>query len=196
MLSLSLSMVSSILAKEAYALPEGLTQDVAEALDDAMDLICSKLVSTKYGVEVVCNPDGDRNSISIDGQIMGHAEFDRWLAAKEAEESHPTSNPYEEEEMDEDDCEDESDPNVCTLFGNQAPANLPTELDIPLEDLPEGNNLEARIRKYLRKTYKCCLAKNTTMRYVENLNLGGPVHVRDITWGRKLSRSEIEAMEA
>lgn len=77
--------VGSLLMSEAMALPSGLTREVHEKLDDAMDLICSTLVANKFGVEVVCNPEGNRNLILIDGVAMNRFEFADWLLAKETE---------------------------------------------------------------------------------------------------------------
>lgn len=52
--------------------------------DDALDALYSYKLTKEYGVNVVCNPDGDRTKIAIDGVVMNQEEFYQWLRNKEA----------------------------------------------------------------------------------------------------------------
>lgn len=71
-------------------------RELALKADNALDALYSYRLSREYGVNVVCNPDGDRTKIAIDGVVMNQGEFYQWLCDKEAEEDN--EDDYEEDE--------------------------------------------------------------------------------------------------
>lgn len=104
-----------------------------EIIDDGMDAIMEKLISKKYGVEVHCNPNGDRSLISIDSEEMDMSGFEHWLDSKD----HPV---------------EEATNSTPRTSGLRFGSNLPNEVEV--------NSTDAKVvSKYLRKTYGYCLAK-------------------------------------
>lgn len=89
-------------------------RELTIAADDAQDALMAYKIGKKYGVEVVCNPDGDRTKVSIDGVVMNQEQFATWLMGKELEEygrqmaegaTEGDEEDYEDEEDEEDDVE-------------------------------------------------------------------------------------------
>ena len=98
------SKVSGLVLEAADKVPTDQRQGVYEKLDDGLDMILGTLVGATYGVEVICNPDGDRGLISIDGVKMGHYEFAAWLTKKENEETDDLSHGHARECQCNSDC--------------------------------------------------------------------------------------------
>lgn len=90
------SKVSNLVLEATDKVPTDQRQEVYEKLDDGLDMILGTLVGATYGVEVICNPDGDRGLISIDGVKMGHYEFAAWLTKKENEETEAPASEEKE----------------------------------------------------------------------------------------------------
>ena len=65
--------------------------------DDALDALYSYKLTKEYGVDVVCNPNGDRTKIAIDGVVMNQEEFYQWLCDKE-DETDEEDYDYEDDE--------------------------------------------------------------------------------------------------
>lgn len=75
---------------------------------------------------------------------------------------------------------------------------LPSKLDIDFDTLEEfageeinDENVTSWIKKYLRKTYKHCLARNSA----PDILIDDKLYVSDIEWGRPLSQSELDALD-
>lgn len=73
------------------------------AADDALDAYYSYKLNKEYGVTVICNPDGDRTKISIDGVIMNHEEFANWLLEKQIEKYGLAEEDFDSEDSEEED---------------------------------------------------------------------------------------------
>ena len=150
-------------------------RELTLAVDDAEDALMSYKLNKKYGVTVECNPGGDRTLIKIDGVVMDYEQFVKWSIGKELEElgkqMQDVSNDEEE---------------------------LPSEVEISYDDLEEyttntyGPGLSA-VKKYLRKEYGYCLARGAELEYDFN-DEDDVVTVSNITWGRKLSESELASI--
>jgi len=147
-------------------------RELTLAVDDAQDALMAYKLEKKYGVTVECNPDGDRTLIKIDGVVMNHAQFAQWLMGKELEAMGRGMQ------------------NVST-----PEVELPSEVEISYDDLEEysdnsyGPGVKA-VKTYLRKEYGYCLARGAELEYDFN-DEDRVVSVSNITWGRKLSESEL-----
>lgn len=172
--------VGSLLMGEAMKLPNGLTEEVKVALDHAMDLICSTLVANKYGVTVECNPNGDRNLIKIDGQLMNHYEFNNWIMEKEAEANAP-----------------KQDTNINPETGEvleETPVTYSQGMTIPVISF-DGHLTDRVVRREVKYCtgYFVAADSNHTSEYDEENNL---TIVHNVTLGRKASASELVRIES
>ena len=122
-----------------------------------------------FGVEVVCNPDGDRTKVMIDGVVMDHEQFSEWYASKQLEKMTLGND-------DEDNCEE------C----------LPTDLEISYEELSRGGYvaLPSDVKRYLRREFGYCLARDNNMT-IDIQDDDEMVYVHNIAWGRKLTTEEL-----
>ena len=150
-------------------------RELTLAVDDAQDALMSYKLEKQYGVTVECNPGGDRTLIKIDGVVMNHAQFNQWLIGKELEAMGR-------------DMQDVSDT-------EEEEVELPDEIEISYDDLMEYSDNAygpgpSAVKKYLRKEYGYCLARGAELEYDFN-DSEGTVNVSNITWGRKLSESEL-----
>ena len=144
-------------------------RELAIAADDAADRLWAYKLRKEFGVEVVCNPDGDRTKVMIDGVVMDHEQFSEWYASKQLEKILNSND-------DEDNCEE------C----------LPTELEISYEELSNGGYvaLPSDIKRYLRKEFGYCLARDNNMT-IDIQDDDEMVYVHNIAWGRKLTTEEL-----
>lgn len=147
-------------------------RELTLAVDDAKDALMAYKLGKKYGVTVECNPGGDRTLIKIDGVVMNYEQYCQWLMGKELEAmGRNMQNVSTEEE------------------------ELPSELEISYDDLEEYTDNTygpgpTAVKKYLRKEYGYCLARGAELEYDFN-DEENVVTVSNITWGRKLSESEL-----
>ena len=150
-------------------------RELTLAVDDAKDALMSYKLNKRYGVTVECNPGGDRTLIKIDGVVMDYEQFVKWSIGKELEElgkqMQDVSNDEEE---------------------------LPSEVEISYDDLEEYTTSiygpgPSAVRKYLRKEYGYCLARGAELEFDFN-DEENIVTVSNITWGRKLSESELASI--
>ena len=70
-------------------------RELALAADDAADRLWAYRLRKEFGVEVVCNPDGDRTKVMIDGVVMDHEQFSEWYASKQLEKMTPGNDDEE-----------------------------------------------------------------------------------------------------
>lgn len=150
-------------------------RELTLAVDDAKDALMSYKLNKKYGVTVECNPGGDRTLIKIDGVVMNDEQFIKWLIGKELEEIGKQLQ-----------------------AGSNDKEELPSELEISYDDLEEYTTSiygpgPTAVRKYLRKEYGYCLARGAELDFDFN-DEENIVTVSNITWGRKLSESELASI--
>lgn len=138
-------------------------RELAIAADDAADRLWAYRLRKEFGVEVVCNPDGDRTKVMIDGVVMDHEEFNIWYMGKQFEKI--IDGGYN-----------------C----------LPTDLEISYEELSNGGYvaLPSDIKRYLRKEFGYCLARDNNMT-IDIQDDDEMVYVHNIAWGRKLTTEEL-----
>lgn len=144
-------------------------RELTLAADDATDRLWAYKLRKEFGVEVVCNPDGDRTKVMIDGVVMDHEQFSEWYASKQLEKILNSND-------DEDNCEE------C----------LPTDLEISYDELSRGGYvaLPSDVKRYLRKEFGYCLARNNNMT-IDIQDDDEMVYVHNIAWGRKLTTEEL-----
>lgn len=144
-------------------------RELAIAADDAADRLWAYKLRKEFGVEVVCNPDGDRTKVMIDGVVMDHEQFSEWYASKQLEKMTLGND-------DEDNCEE------C----------LPTDLEISYEELSRGGYvaLPSDVKRYLRREFGYCLARDNNMT-IDIQDDDEMVYVHNIAWGRKLTTEEL-----
>ena len=145
-------------------------RELALAADDAADRLWAYRLRKELGVqEVVCNPNGDRTKVMIDGLVMDQEQFSEWYASKQLEKILNSND-------DEDNCEE------C----------LPTELEISYDELSRGGYvaLPSDIKRYLRKEFGYCLARDNNMT-IDIQDDDEMVYVHNIAWGRKLTTEEL-----
>lgn len=144
-------------------------RELAIAADDAADRLWAYKLRKEFGVEVVCNPDGDRTKVMIDGVVMDHEQFSEWYASKQLEKILNRND-------DEDNCEE------C----------LPTELEISYDELSNGGYvaLPSDVKRYLRREFGYCLARDNNMT-IDIQDDDEMVYVHNIAWGRKLTTEEL-----
>ena len=145
-------------------------RELAIAADDAADRLWAYRLRKEFGVEVVCNPDGDRTKVMIDGVVMGHEEFNIWYMGKQFEKI-----------LNSNDDEDTDEPTV-----------LPTDLEISYEELSNGGYvaLPSDVKRYLRREFGYCLARDNNMT-IDIQDDDEMVYVHNIAWGRKLTTEEL-----
>ena len=138
-------------------------RELALAADDAADRLWAYRLRKEFGVEVVCNPDGDRTKVMIDGVVMDHEEFNIWYMGKQFEKI--IDGGYN-----------------C----------LPTDLEISYEELSNGGYvaLPSDVKRYLRKEFGYCLARDNNMT-IDIQDDDEMVYVHNIAWGRKLTTEEL-----
>lgn len=141
-------------------------RELALAADDAADRLWAYKLRKEFGVEVVCNPDGDRTKVMIDGVVMDHEEFNIWYMGKQ----------FEKIIDEEYNCEE------C----------LPTELEISYDELSRGGYvaLPSDVKRYLRREFGYCLARDNNMT-IDIQDDDEMVYVHNIAWGRKLTTEEL-----
>ena len=144
-------------------------RELAIAADDAADRLWAYRLRKEFGVEVVCNPDGDRTKVMIDGVVMDHEQFSEWYASKQLEKILNRND-------DEDNCEE------C----------LPTDLEISYDELSNGGYvaLPSDVKRYLRREFGYCLARDNNMT-IDIQDDDEMVYVHNIAWGRKLTTEEL-----
>ena len=144
-------------------------RELAIAADDAADRLWAYKLRKEFGVEVVCNPDGDRTKVMIDGVVMDHEQFSEWYASKQLEKILNRND-------DEDNCEE------C----------LPTDLEISYDELSNGGYvaLPSDVKRYLRREFGYCLARDNNMT-IDIQDDDEMVYVHNIAWGRKLTTEEL-----
>ena len=92
-------------------------REAALAADDAMDAYYSYTLHRDFGVDVVCNPGGDRSLIQIDGVTMDQRQFAQWLQAKMAGEDYVPENEDDVDDTDDvDDVEELTDDDIEDLL--------------------------------------------------------------------------------
>lgn len=145
-------------------------RELTLAVDDAADRLCAYRLRKELGVEVVCNPDGDRTKVMIDGVVMDHEQFSEWYASKQLEK---ILNSNADEDTDE-------------------PTVLPTDLEISYDELSRGGYvaLPSDVKRYLRREFGYCLARDNNMT-IDIQDDDEMVYVHDIAWGRKLTTEEL-----
>lgn len=138
-------------------------RELALAADDAADRLWAYRLRKEFGVEVVCNPDGDRTKVMIDGVVMDHEEFNIWYMGKQFEKI--IDGGYN-----------------C----------LPTDLEISYEELSNGGYvaLPSDVKRYLRREFGYCLARDNNMT-IDIQDDDEMVYVHNIAWGRKLTTEEL-----
>lgn len=138
-------------------------RELALAADDAADRLWAYRLGKEFGVEVVCNPDGDRTKVMIDGVVMDHEEFNIWYMGKQFEKI--IDGGYN-----------------C----------LPTDLEISYEELSNGGYvaLPSDVKRYLRREFGYCLARDNNMT-IDIQDDDEMVYVHNIAWGRKLTTEEL-----
>lgn len=138
-------------------------RELAIAADDAADRLWAYRLRKELGVEVVCNPDGDRTKVMIDGVVMDHEEFNIWYMGKQFEKI--IDGGYN-----------------C----------LPTDLEISYEELSNGGYvaLPSDVKRYLRREFGYCLARDNNMT-IDIQDDDEMVYVHNIAWGRKLTTEEL-----
>lgn len=139
-------------------------RELALAADDAADRLWAYKLRKEFGVqEVVCNPDGDRTKVMIDGVVMDHEEFNIWYMGKQFEKI--IDGGYN-----------------C----------LPTDLEISYEELSNGGYvaLPSDVKRYLRREFGYCLARDNNMT-IDIQDDDEMVYVHNIAWGRKLTTEEL-----
>lgn len=138
-------------------------RELTLAADDAADRLWAYKLRKEFGVEVVCNPDGDRTKVMIDGVVMDHEEFNIWYMGKQFEKI--IDGGYN-----------------C----------LPTDLEISYEELSRGGYvaLPSDVKRYLRKEFGYCLARDNNMT-IDIQDDDEMVYVHNIAWGRKLTTEEL-----
>ena len=144
-------------------------RELAIAADDAADRLWAYRLRKEFGVEVVCNPDGDRTKVMIDDVVMDHEQFNEWYTSKQLEKILNSND-------DEDNCEE------C----------LPTDLEISYDELSRGGYvaLPSDVKRYLRREFGYCLARNNNMT-IDIQDDDEMVYVHNIAWGRKLTTEEL-----
>lgn len=139
-------------------------RELALAADDAVDRLWAYRLRKEFGVEVVCNPDGDRTKVMIDGVVMDHEEFNIWYMGKQFEKI--IDGEYN-----------------C----------LPTDLEISYEELSNGGYvaLPSDVKRYLRREFGYCLARDNSNMTIDIQDDDEMVYVHNIAWGRKLTTEEL-----
>ena len=140
-------------------------RELALAADDAADRLWAYRLRKELGVqEVVCNPDGDRTKVMIDGVVMDHEEFNIWYMGKQFEKI--IDGGYN-----------------C----------LPTDLEISYEELSNGGYvaLPSDVKRYLRREFGYCLARDNSNMTIDIQDDDEMVYVHNIAWGRKLTTEEL-----
>ena len=139
-------------------------RELAIAADDAADRLWAYRLRKEFGVEVVCNPDGDRTKVMIDGVVMDHEEFNIWYMGKQFEKI--IDGGYN-----------------C----------LPTDLEISYEELSNGGYvaLPSDVKRYLRREFGYCLARDNSNMTIDIQDDDEMVYVHNIAWGRKLTTEEL-----
>ena len=139
-------------------------RELAIAADDAADRLWAYRLRKEFGVEVVCNPDGDRTKVMIDGVVMDHEEFNIWYMGKQ----------FEKIIDEEYNC-------------------LPTDLEISYEELSNGGYvaLPSDVKRYLRREFGYCLARDNSNMTIDIQDDDEMVYVHNIAWGRKLTTEEL-----
>ena len=142
-------------------------RELALAADDAADRLWAYKLRKEFGVEVVCNPDGDRTKVMIDGVVMDHEQFSEWYASKQLEK-------------------------ILNRNDDEEPTVLPTDLEISYEELSNGGYvaLPSDVKRYLRKEFGYCLARDNNMT-IDIQDDDEMVYVHNIAWGRKLTTEEL-----
>ena len=171
-----ISKVSNLVLEATDKVPTDQRQGVYEKLDDGLDMILGTLVGATYGVEVICNPDGDRGLISIDGVKMGHYEFAAWLTKKENEETEAPAS------------EEKESQSGSKLRFEDSDRHYPGEIiDIISFD---GELSERDARREVKFATGCFVASNSnhTLEYDEENNL---TILHDVVLGRRASASEL-----
>lgn len=159
-------------------------RELALAADDAADRLWSYRLKKEYGVqEVICNPDDDRTKIMLDGVVMDQEQFEEWLANKEMEKIQSRLNLNNSD----------SDNSANDL----TEATLPNYLEVTYEELQSKGYtrapLPSDIKKYLRRAYGHCLARDNNM----TINIQDDdrvVYIDNIEWGRKLTNEELDTL--
>lgn len=147
-------------------------RELALAADDAADRLWAYRLRKELGVqEVVCNPDGDRTKVMIDGVVMDHEQFSEWYASKQLEKMALGNND-----------EDTDEPTV-----------LPTDLEISYDELSRGGYvaLPSDVKRYLRREFGYCLARDNSNMTIDIQDDDEMVYVHNIAWGRKLTTEEL-----
>ena len=168
------SKVSGLVLEAADKVPADQRQGVYEKLDDGLDMILGTLVGATYGVEVICNPDGNRGLISIDGVKMGHYEFSDWLTKKENEETEAS--------------EEKESQSGSKLRFEDGDRHYPGEV---IEIITFDGELSDRdARREVKFATGCFVASNSnhTLEYDEDNNL---TILHDVVLGRRASASEL-----
>ena len=144
-------------------------RELTLAADDAADRLWAYKLRKEFGVEVICNPDGDRTKVMIDGVVMDHEQFSEWYTGKQLEKMTLGND-------DEDNCEE------C----------LPTDLEISYDELSRGGYvaLPSDVKRYLRKEFGYGLARDNNMT-IDIQDDDEMVYVHNIAWGRKLTTEEL-----
>ena len=143
-------------------------RELALAADDAVDRLWAYRLRKELGVqEVVCNPDGDRTKVMIDGVVTDQEQFSEWYASKQLEKMTPGN--------------DDEEPTV-----------LPTDLEISYDELSRGGYvaLPSDVKRYLRREFGYCLARDNNMT-IDIQDDDEMVYVHNIAWGRKLTTEEL-----
>ena len=142
-------------------------RELAIAADDAADRLWAYRLRKEFGVEVVCNPDGDRTKVMIDGVVMDHEQFSEWYASKQLEK-------------------------ILNSNDDEEPTVLPTDLEISYEELSNGGYvaLPSDVKRYLRREFGYCLARDNNMT-IDIQDDDEMVYVHNIAWGRKLTTEEL-----
>lgn len=144
-------------------------RELAIAADDAADRLWAYKLRKEFGVqEVVCNPDGDRTKVMIDGVVMDQEQFNEWYASKQLEKMTPDN--------------DDEEPTV-----------LPTDLEISYEELSRGGYvaLPSDVKRYLRREFGYCLARDNSNMTIDIQDDDEMVYVHNIAWSRKLTTEEL-----
>ena len=142
-------------------------RELAIAADDAADRLWAYKLRKEFGVEVVCNPDGDRTKVMIDGVVMDQEQFSEWYASKQLEK-------------------------ILNSNDDEEPTVLPTDLEISYDELSRGGYvaLPSDVKRYLRREFGYCLARDNNMT-IDIQDDDEMVYVHNIAWGRKLTTEEL-----
>lgn len=161
--------------------------EAMKALDDAMDAMMVIHLKKEFGVEAVCNPDGDRSKIKIDGVIMDKEEFAVWYIARKFEQlansldevidKNETSK--EEKNVDKDrKCE------KCDKSEVAPREDLPSTIEIDYCDLYDAYD-EAEIYDFIRDLEGRYLSGKHPYPDIDWDDDNEVITVSNIHWGRK-----------